>query len=169
MDPQLLLFANAVFYNNKIRSSDSVKSREPTIDNPLQLVSTSVRDNVRNAEEERQGTSWFNSCEVGVVMSILKKDGDVSKLLESLGENVRIIIISPYKAQVEKLKRALKRTKALKRLRQVIDISTVDSFQGQESDIVIFSAVRTYDASFVDNPNRLCVALTRARRKLHRC
>ena len=48
-------------------------------------------------------------------------------------------------------------------------MGTVDSFQGQESDLVIFSATRSNDMGdmgFLRDPRRLCVAITRARRGL---
>ena len=50
-----------------------------------------------------------------------------------------------------------------------IQIGTVDSFQGQETELVVFSAVRSNTMSeigFLRDPRRLCVALTRARRGL---
>jgi len=50
-----------------------------------------------------------------------------------------------------------------------IRIGTIDSFQGQECDIVLFSAVRSnsyQELGFVRDPRRLCVALTRARKGL---
>ncbi|MEK5379356.1 AAA domain-containing protein [Niallia sp. FSL W8-0635] len=40
---------------------------------------------------------------------------------------------------------------------------TVDKFQGQEADITFLSMVRTDRIGFMDNPNRLNVAITRAR------
>ena len=44
-----------------------------------------------------------------------------------------------------------------------IELCTVDRFQGQEADIVFLSMVKQRDTSFLRNPNRLNVALTRAR------
>ena len=48
-------------------------------------------------------------------------------------------------------------------------VGTVDSFQGQETDLVVFSATRSNDVGdmgFLRDPRRLCVAITRARRGL---
>lgn len=45
-------------------------------------------------------------------------------------------------------------------------LATVDRFQGQEADLVFLSFVRTEGIGFLDNPNRLNVALTRARYQL---
>ncbi|MCK5345113.1 MAG: ATP-binding domain-containing protein, partial [Candidatus Heimdallarchaeota archaeon] len=48
-----------------------------------------------------------------------------------------------------------------------IDVCTVDRFQGHEADIVLLSFVRSGDGiGFLDNPNRLNVAITRARHQL---
>lgn len=47
-----------------------------------------------------------------------------------------------------------------------IKLHTVDKFQGQEADIVFLSMVQTYRDGFLDNPNRLNVAITRARFQL---
>lgn len=42
-------------------------------------------------------------------------------------------------------------------------LCTVDRFQGHEADLVFLSFVQTTDIGFLDSPNRLNVALTRAR------
>jgi superfamily I DNA and/or RNA helicase len=44
-----------------------------------------------------------------------------------------------------------------------INLCTTDRFQGHEADVVILSYVRTRSAGFLDSPNRLNVAITRAR------
>ena len=44
-----------------------------------------------------------------------------------------------------------------------IDLCTVDRFQGHEADVVFLSLVRNKPTSFLESPNRLNVALTRAR------
>jgi superfamily I DNA and/or RNA helicase len=47
-----------------------------------------------------------------------------------------------------------------------INLHTVDKFQGHEADIVFLSMVRTKRVGFMDNPNRLNVAVTRAKFQL---
>ena len=44
-----------------------------------------------------------------------------------------------------------------------IELSTVDRFQGHEADLVLISFARSHPTSFLESPNRLNVALTRAR------
>ncbi|KAM3569153.1 hypothetical protein VYU27_008740 [Nannochloropsis oceanica] len=47
-----------------------------------------------------------------------------------------------------------------------VKVSTVDAFQGAEREVIIYSSVRTAGLGFLDSPNRLNVAITRARRHL---
>jgi superfamily I DNA and/or RNA helicase len=47
-----------------------------------------------------------------------------------------------------------------------IKLHTVDKFQGHEADIVFLSMVQTSKDGFIDNPNRLNVAITRAKFQL---
>lgn len=47
--------------------------------------------------------------------------------------------------------------------RMVVNLRTVDSFQGHESDIVFITMTKPHSTPFLNNPNRLNVALTRAR------
>ena len=44
-----------------------------------------------------------------------------------------------------------------------IELCTVDRFQGHEADVVLISFARPHPTSFLESPNRLNVALTRAR------
>jgi superfamily I DNA and/or RNA helicase len=50
--------------------------------------------------------------------------------------------------------------------RKGFEVNTVDSYQGREKEVIVFSATGTRDMEFVEDVNRLNVALTRARRKL---
>ncbi|KAJ2791876.1 Protein zgrf1, partial [Coemansia helicoidea] len=47
-----------------------------------------------------------------------------------------------------------------------IQVSTVDAYQGSERDVIVISCVRTDKIGFSANPNRINVALSRAR---HHC
>lgn len=78
-------------------------------------------------------------------------------------------IISPYKAQVERLKKGIteKFPDVMKNNR--IQIQTVDGFQGGEKDVIIVSLVRSNDSEevgFLSDERRLNVAFSRARKKL---
>lgn len=44
-----------------------------------------------------------------------------------------------------------------------IEARTIDTVQGGEADFVFLDLVRSEATEFTDDPNRLCVALTRAR------
>jgi superfamily I DNA and/or RNA helicase len=94
----------------------------------------------------------------------------VSDLLNNSIEFKDIAIISPYRAQIREIKKALnskiggidtERTKAL-------FVDTVDRIQGQERDYVIYSLANSHPLEakvrldFFYSPNRLNVAITRA-------
>ncbi|KAI8602313.1 AAA domain-containing protein, partial [Dissophora ornata] len=49
-------------------------------------------------------------------------------------------------------------------LKGSVQISTVDAFQGSEKDVIIVSTVRTDSIGFIDNHQRVNVALTRSKR-----
>ncbi|MCH2226122.1 MAG: DEAD/DEAH box helicase family protein, partial [Crocinitomicaceae bacterium] len=104
-------------------------------------------------EEERgaDGSSLMNSGELSVIQ----------KLLEGDDENYEeLAVISPYAGQVQLL------TNELPKLKR---ISTVDSFQGQESTTVIISLVRSNNdgtIGFLKDYRRMNVAMTRAKERL---
>lgn len=50
-----------------------------------------------------------------------------------------------------------------------VEVYTIDSAQGLESDIVILSVTKTRGVGFLANPQRLNVALTRAKKALYVC
>ena len=76
-----------------------------------------------------------------------------------------VVVLSPYQGQVDLVKHKLGRNSGVK-------VHTVDGFQGKESDFILLSLVRNNDKTaggrwgFVSDPNRLNVALSRAREGL---
>ena len=78
-------------------------------------------------------------------------------------------IISPYRAQVQLLRRLIRKREYFKPFRHLISVNTVDGFQGQERDVIIISLVRSNDdgqIGFLRDLRRMNVAITRARMKL---
>lgn len=114
--------------------------------------------------DEREGNnpSWFNRIEVSKVVEIIKKLTAGGSLSE---ENIGVI--TPYRQQVTKIRRALESLNMLD-----IKVGSVEQFQGQEKQVIIVSTVRstikhnefdrTYCLGFLSNPRRFNVAVTRA-------
>ena len=115
------------------------------------------------------GTGKMNAAEacatIDTLKSYISKIGS-SRIAES---NIDFAIISPYKSQVQLLRRLIKSDPGLRRIRHAITTDTVDGFQGQERDVVIISLVRSNDRGdigFLTDLRRMNVAMTRARMKL---
>ena len=86
-----------------------------------------------------------------------------------LEERIDVGIISPYRAQVQYLKKLIKKYEFFKPYRRLISVNTVDGFQGQERDVILISLVRSNDEGqigFLKDLRRMNVARTRARLKL---
>ena len=86
-----------------------------------------------------------------------------------LSESIDVGIISPYRAQVQYLKKLIKKYEFFKPYRRLISVNTVDGFQGQERDVILISLVRSNNEGqigFLKDLRRMNVAMTRARMKL---
>mmetsp|Transcript_6227 Transcript_6227/g.7179 ORF Transcript_6227/g.7179 Transcript_6227/m.7179 type:complete len:208 (-) Transcript_6227:167-790(-) len=122
-----------------------------------------------DSTEERDGTNLSNSGEAQFALSLYQ---NLVKETNGLAKKSKIAIITPYLQQVSLIKRLFEEEYGLS-YRQFLDISTIDSFQGKESSIVILSCVRaatpTYDddrrsgIGFLSDVQRMNVALTRAK------
>lgn len=86
-----------------------------------------------------------------------------------------VAVLTFYRAQERQLRKMLQKLSAQpkdfqrfflggrEQPRVIVDLCTVDRFQGHEADLVLLSFARTRGVGFLDSPNRLNVALTRAR------
>ena len=128
-------------------------------------------DRGRLFKEEFVGESFgrINKAEAELTLltleSYFKKIGK-ERILE---ERLDVGIISPYRVQVQYLRRQLKKKEWAKPYRHLITVNTVDGFQGQERDIILISLVRSNDEGqigFLRDLRRMNVAITRARMKL---
>ena len=80
-----------------------------------------------------------------------------------------IAVITPYKEQMTRIRDLIHEN-----LSSLIEVNTVDAFQGQEKEIIVFSCVRSNDLKgerrgigFLRDTRRLNVALTRAKFALY--
>mmetsp|Transcript_20346 Transcript_20346/g.58415 ORF Transcript_20346/g.58415 Transcript_20346/m.58415 type:complete len:2357 (+) Transcript_20346:2738-9808(+) len=159
MDPKILEFPNRTFYNRRIQSHESVLNRSPLVSLPIAFIGTDRQD----AMEEKERFSWRNPGEATIIRAMIRRDEDIQSLLKHQTPP-RVVVITPYRAQASLLEAELRKVKCLSGISW--SVSTVDSFQGQEADVVIISTVRSDRIGFVDDPNRINVALTRAKRVL---
>ncbi|AEO67316.1 uncharacterized protein THITE_9964, partial [Thermothielavioides terrestris NRRL 8126] len=118
---------------------------------------------IKNCGPERlDGTSAWNPAHVDWVMARVREllNNRDFKHAER-DEPGTILIISPYKKAFQEYKNAIKRLPQWAQRR--VETRTVDVVQGHEADFVFLDLVKAKSTKFLDNPNRLCVAVTRAR------
>jgi len=87
------------------------------------------------------------------------------------GTPLSIGVIAPYRAQINYLKDAIEDSEVLNGLllQRRRSVGTVDSFQGQERDIIAITLTRSNpqgEIGFLSDIRRMNVGMTRARRKL---
>lgn len=163
MHEEIMRHSSAQFYNGRLRADefvaahllrdlDGVREDELT-DCAVRFIDTSGS----SFEEEREaaGASLANPEEAALA---IKKAKD----LIALGVRPNdIAIITPYTAQVRRLREAMDDA--------AVEIGSIDGFQGREKEAVIISLVRSNkdkEIGFLKDTRRMNVALTRARRKL---
>lgn len=150
-----LLFANAKVASQKLFESDEV----------VEFIDTAGTGYFESVHRETK--SSFNQEEAKLLVQHLKRY--VAQLDAVKAANISIGIISPYKAQVECIKGVLFDSEISDELKKQITINTVDSFQGQEKDVIYLSLVRSNDEGvigFLSDERRMNVAITRAKFKL---
>jgi superfamily I DNA and/or RNA helicase len=122
-------------------------------------------------KEEFVGESFGRINKAEAELTLLALEQYFSKIGKTriLEERLDVGVISPYRAQVQYLRRLFKKREFFKPYRHLISVNTVDGFQGQERDIILISLVRANDEGqigFLRDLRRMNVAITRARMKL---
>ena len=115
------------------------------------------------------GPSLLNESEAELTLLALQAYYELIGKERILSERLDVGIISPYRAQVQLLRRLIRKREFFKPFRSLITVNTVDGFQGQERDIIVISLVRSNDEGqigFLRDLRRMNVAITRARMKL---
>lgn len=166
MNEVIMGYSSSTFYEDRLKAHSSVATHVLfNNDNPLMFVDTAGC----GFDEKTEQTSTYNPEEAAFLFRHL------TQLVSALDSHYKpdnfpsIAIISPYKQQIDTLKEQFQSSPALQAYEHKIAINTIDSFQGQERDIVYISMTRSNPDSrigFLSDIRRMNVAMTRARKKL---
>lgn len=199
MNDEIMRFSSDWFYGGKVESAPQIKYRSVLdYDHPITWIDTSNEENQitiegedapedsastassvsaanqnsdLNFKEQFVGESFgrINKAEAELTLLTLAKYFTKIGKQRVLEERIDVGIISPYRAQVQYLKKLIKKYEFFKPYRRLISVNTVDGFQGQERDVILISLVRSNDEGqigFLKDLRRMNVAMTRARMKL---
>jgi predicted DNA helicase len=166
MNEQIMGFSSKIFYENRLKANKAVANHLLfDTDTPIAFIDTAGC----SFDEKLEGTSTTNPEEALFLFRHL------SLLVSQLKNHYKsdnfptIAIISPYKEQINLLQSALMQSVDLQDYLSKISVNTIDSFQGQERDIVYISMTRSNSEGsigFLSDIRRMNVAMTRARKKL---
>ena len=180
MNDEIMRFSSDWFYGGKVESAPQIKYRSVLdYDHPITWIDTSNKEPADTIEEGEDlnfkeqfvGESFgrINKAEAELTLLTLAEYFTKISKRRVLEERIDVGIISPYRAQVQYLKKLIKKYEFFKPYRRLISVNTVDGFQGQERDVILISLVRSNDEGqigFLKDLRRMNVAMTRARMKL---
>ncbi len=138
-------FSNDYFYDGLLQTPSHLKNTG------VHIIFIDTAGSGNHEKHGSNGVSLQNEGELLIAQKMI-----ATEALDPL----KTAFISPYAGQVAKAKEVLP-----KQMR----ISTIDSFQGQEKEIIILSLVRSNDdgdIGFLKDYRRMNVALTRAKEQL---
>ncbi|MEO0603487.1 MAG: AAA domain-containing protein, partial [Myxococcota bacterium] len=130
----------------------------------------------RHVRGDFDGRFNSNPAEARAVIDELRKfDGWAEQNPRSDGRPWEVAVLTFYRGQERAIREHLRRwTQQWHGMRHFsrpsrarsyisLELCTVDRFQGHEADLVVLSFANAHPTSFLESPNRLNVALTRAR------
>lgn len=172
MKDEIMQFSSREFYHGKLRTAPEILHRGILdYDNAISWFNTDDLPEDISSKEEFVGENFgrINKAEAELTLSHLQLYFERIGKQRILDERIDVGIISPYRAQVQLLRRLIRKREFFKPYRHLLTVNTVDGFQGQERDVIIISLVRSNDEGqigFLRDLRRMNVAITRARMKL---
>lgn len=168
MNEQIMKFSSEWFYHGMVESAPTVSHRGILdYDTPMMWIDTAECDG--NEEFVGENFGRINRAEAELTLQTLQQYLEKIGKQRILEESIDVGIISPYRAQVQLLRKELRKREFFRPYRHLLTVNTVDGFQGQERDIILISLVRSNDGGdigFLRDLRRMNVAITRARMKL---
>ena len=168
MHQDIMRFPSDWFYQGRLQAAPEIARRAILeLDTPLVWIDTSrlgFEEQVNPLSQSR-----LNTSEGLLLVKTLRDYIRQMGMERMISDRVDFGIISPYKSQVQLLRKLIRQSSYLKPIQGQISVNTVDGFQGQERDVIMISMVRGNDdgrIGFLNDLRRMNVAITRARMKL---
>lgn len=166
MHEMIMGYSSRVFYNNRLKAHGSVAGHLLfPADEPLLFIDTAGAA----YDEKVENKNISNPEEAAFLFRHLVLLAGRLGEQYTTGNFPSVAIIAPYKQQVYELKEQMLHVAPLQQYAGSISVNTIDSFQGQERDIVYISMTRSNAGGvigFLSDIRRMNVAMTRARKKL---
>lgn len=163
MHPEISIFPSKEFYDGSLENGDLVEKQTKRAWHIYSCFGPFSFFDVDGVESQPAGSgSWVNEEEIDFIVLMYHK---LASQYPELKSSSQLAVISPYRHQVKLLRQRFRATFG-EQSDQVIDINTVDGFQGREKDVAIFSCVRSNSGKgigFVSDFRRMNVGITRAR------
>lgn len=176
MNDEIMRFSSDWFYGGKVTTAQEITRRKSILnfDRPILWLDTGQIDfgaDGPGSKEQFVGENFgrINKGEATLTLDSLQAYFTKIGKQRILDEQIDVGVISPYRAQVQYLRRLIMKREFFKPYRRLITVNTVDGFQGQERDIILISMVRANEngeIGFLRDLRRMNVAMTRARMKL---
>lgn len=167
MHPHISAFPRTHIYQGNALNDPQYMETERNLDPPLWYESRSQWLHVGDGFQSGN----INQKEADLIKNEVKRLGGWKQRTSTKVSTVAILTF--YRGQEKHLRKVLRNLTGEKNsfrhfhyLGMTIDLCTVDRFQGHEADVVYLSFVNRRPTYFLQSPNRLNVALTRARYQL---
>ncbi len=141
--PKIINFCNKKYYNDELIILSKYTDNEPI----------KQYKSVPGNHARKVGNSQYNDRQGKIILNEIIPNEKIDINKDSVG------IITPYTAQKEYLRKLFDCNN--------LEIDTVHGFQGKEKDTIIFSTVANEITKFLDNPNSINVAVSRAINNLY--
>ena len=168
MNEKIMGFSSRFFYKDELMANEFVKNwKIYPEDQEVEFVDTVGTGFYEAVDKETR--SSFNEEEADLLIKHLRQYLEQLDTMGKVDEVGNIGIISPYKAQTTLIAEKLNEAGMEPEIQEKINVNTVDSFQGQERDVVYISLVRSNEKGeigFLSDTRRMNVAITRAKKKL---
>ncbi len=176
MHEQIMQFSSQQFYDGRLEAAPAVAHAgleaydlRFTPDLPVEFLDTAGFGFQEITIPESRSTA--NPEEADMLLKRLAQLLEPYDAADHETDPLSIGVIAPYRAQINYLKDAVEENDELSGLllHRQLSVGTVDSFQGQERDIIAISLTRSNnhgEIGFLSDIRRMNVGMTRARKKL---